>query len=663
MQPSTYTEIFRPLQVGPMTVKNRIFSSAHQTTLIHDNMPTPEFLAYHRERARGGAGAIFVEATAVHPSGLLTPKTIAGYRPEIVSGLGEVADTLHEHDTRMLVQLFHGGREQIASAPKAPALGPSAVPSSRFHVEPRALTLVEIRELIDGYALTAEQMLRAGLDGVEISSSHAYLPSQFFTRRSNHRSDQYSIEHPLRFLTEVIAAVRDRVGDKLAVGCRLALDEMSESGLSEAECLEFSQTISESLPVDFISYTMGDSATFAGGAFIAPRPKSMPESILSRLPERKAAGAPVVMATTRVVDLEDAEAALAQGLTDMVGMTRAQIADPHLVRKAQEGEPIIPCIGCNVGCIGHYHAGLPISCVVNQATGREVDLPQPVVRRGTAPDTAHRTAVLGAGVAGMAAAAELAAGGVPVTVFEKDSDIGGQLRTAGLAPDHEFTWTSWRNWQRELVDNVGIDLKLGAAPTASDLAEFQHVIDARGAQVYLDERFSTVDHVRIVDAWTFIRSPEEYLDGGILVSDWGGEPTGLDCVEIALQHGETVRYAYGGAMPAVNIHYYQQFGYLKRIDVPECTVIPFTQADVVDGQVVLRGSFSDRVTELPREVSTVVIAHGRVPAVDSEDTLGTRIGDVDGPRALEEAALEGYLAAQSVLEAVGTLLPNRAARA
>ncbi|HIY65831.1 MAG TPA: NAD(P)-binding protein [Candidatus Agrococcus pullicola] len=643
--------VFSPLQIGPMTVQNRIFSSAHQTTLIRDHLPTPEFLAYHRERARGGTGAIVMEATAVHPSGLLTPKTVAGYLPEIVAAMAEVAAAVHESETKLLTQLFHGGREQIASAPRRPAVGPSAVPTTRFHVEPRALEMGEIEEIIEGYALAASHMQQAGLDGIEISSSHAYLPSQFFTHRSNVRTDRFGPEHPLQFLTEVVDAVRSRVGNELAVGVRLALDEMSDSGLDESACAEVATQVSEGLPIDFISYTMGDSATFSGGAFIAPRPRSMPESILARLPER-ATGGPVVMATTRVVDIADAEQAISRGLADMVGMTRAQIADPHLVRKAREGEPIIPCTGCNIGCIGHYHAGLPIACTMNQATGREVDLPQPVVRRDrdAVPAVRKRVAILGGGVAGLAAATELAGANAAVTVFEGDVDIGGQLRVAGSAPDHEYTWATWRRWQETLIQNLGIDVRLESVPADADLAGFDDVIDARGAKPFLEEKFLCSLDVTVVDAWSFLRDPQRYRGEHVLVSDWGGEPTGLDCVEVALEHCESVHYAYAGAEPAVNVHQYQRFGYLTRIDVPGCDVMPFTQADVVDDRVVLRGSFSDRLRALPDGVTTVVIAHGRTPRHDPQLAKGIRVGDLDGPRGLEEAALEGYEAARTILD-------------
>lgn len=128
------------LDVGPLRLRNRVVSTSHQTSLVHDHLPTDELLAYHEARARGGVGTIFLEATAVHSSGLLTPHTVGGFEPEIVPAYRRLAERLHPHDTKLMVQLFHGGREQISSAPRAPAVAPSAIPSLRFKSEPRALT-------------------------------------------------------------------------------------------------------------------------------------------------------------------------------------------------------------------------------------------------------------------------------------------------------------------------------------------------------------------------------------------------------------------------------------------------------------------------------------------------------------------------------------------
>jgi 2,4-dienoyl-CoA reductase-like NADH-dependent reductase (Old Yellow Enzyme family) len=177
-----FEKLASPLRLGPVEIANRIVSTAHQTTLVHDHLPTDEFVAYHEARAVGGVGLIVLEATAV-ATGLLTPHTLGGYLPEIVVGYRRVAAAVRPHGTRLFVQLFHGGREQIASAPRPPELAPSAVPSARFRTEPRSLRADEIERIVDGYARSAALAAEAGLDGIEVSAAHRYLLAQFSTGR------------------------------------------------------------------------------------------------------------------------------------------------------------------------------------------------------------------------------------------------------------------------------------------------------------------------------------------------------------------------------------------------------------------------------------------------------------------------------------------------
>ena len=189
--PAPCQHLLSPLGLGPTELRNRIVSTSHQTNLVHDHLPTGEFVAYHEARARGGAGLIVLEAIAVHESGLLHLHTIAGYRDEVVDGYRRVAEAVHGHGARIFTQLFHGGREQIASAPRPQALAPSAIPSQRFKTEPRALREDEIDELVAGYARAAMLAAEGGLDGVELSAAHNYLIAQFFTPALNRRVDQW----------------------------------------------------------------------------------------------------------------------------------------------------------------------------------------------------------------------------------------------------------------------------------------------------------------------------------------------------------------------------------------------------------------------------------------------------------------------------------------
>ncbi len=274
------------------------------------------------------------------------------------------------------MQLFHGGREQISSAPRRPALAPSAVPSLRFKTEPRALTVNEIEELIAGYAQAAAYAEQGGVDGVEVAMSHGYLVAQFLAKLTNRRDDAYGKE-PLKFAIEVLQAVRDRAGERLAVGVRLSADELVPGGFEPDATAEIAAQLHATGLVDFVSLVLGNSAYPAASTWIAPPPPAPLNAIALPAAEVRSAlpGVPLI-AATRVVDLADAESLVSNGVADMVGMTRALIADPELVAKAVDGraDEVIECVGCNQSCIGHYHAGIPIGCAVNARTGRERSL-------------------------------------------------------------------------------------------------------------------------------------------------------------------------------------------------------------------------------------------------------------------------------------------------
>ena len=253
-------------------MRNRVVSCSHQTGLVHEYLPTEDLFAYHEARARGGVGTIFIEATAVHPTGLLTAHTLGGYLPEIVPTYRRLADVVHDGGARLFVQLFHGGRELIASSPKPPAVAPSAVPSLRFKSEPRALSAAEIAELIEGYAAAARHAADGGLDGVEVSMAHGYLPAQFFSALSNRRGDRYGIAARTRFAVEVMSAIREATDGRIAAGARLSADELVPGGLGPEDAAEVAGELHGAGLVDFISLALGHSAFPRGVDVDRPTP-------------------------------------------------------------------------------------------------------------------------------------------------------------------------------------------------------------------------------------------------------------------------------------------------------------------------------------------------------------------------------------------------------
>jgi len=626
--------LFSPLRVGPVELRNRIVSTAHQTTLVHESLPTEDFVAYHEARARGGAGLIVLEATAVHPSGLLTAHTLGGYLEEIVPPLARVAEAVQGHGTRLFVQLFHGGREQISAPPRPPALAPSAIPSLRFHVEPRSLSAAEIAEIVDGYARSAALAAKAGLDGVEISAAHEYLAAQFFTPGLNRRDDEWA--DPARFLLEVLAAVRS-AAPALAVGVRLSADSEAAKAV-----------IGDVAPhVDYVSVALGASSTYRGSSGIVP-PPPMPENAIAAFASPFRAGPPRV-ATSRIIDPVEADRLVAGGRCDAVGMTRALITDPELPRKAREGrlDDVLRCIGCNA-CIAHYHAGTPIACAQNPRTGRERTLAFPA--RSSA---GRRVVVVGGGPAGLAAAAEAGAAGHEVVLLERSGKLGGQVTLAGAAPMHrELAGSLARNYNR-LLEAAGVEVRLEAEADPDTVAALapDAVVVASGARPY--EPDVLLDGVETMQAWDVLCGPRP-RGRRVLVADWGGDASGLACAELLDAAGNDVTVAIGSAALGETLHQYQRNLYAARLFRAGVRLEHHLELVGAErGRVLLRNLFAP---ELESEVSAdlLVLALGRVPERTAAEALAGAgfdvygAGDCLGPRGLEEAILEGTLAAQAL---------------
>jgi 2,4-dienoyl-CoA reductase-like NADH-dependent reductase (Old Yellow Enzyme family) len=634
--------LMSPLPIGPVTLANRVVSTSHQTTLVHDHLPTEDFVAYHAARAAGRVGAIFLEATAVHPTGLLTPHTLGGYLPAIVAGYERVAGAVRPHGTKLFVQLFHGGREQFGGAPRPPAVAPSAVPSPRFHSEPRSLTRTEIGQIVAGYAAAGANARRGGLDGVEVSMAHGYLAPQFFSPRTNLRDDDYGgdLDARLRFAEEILEAIRAKVGREIAVGVRLSANEMSPDTAGRDECAAIAERLRTTGLVDFVSMALGHSASYRGSTYIAPPPPVPEDAIATELPAWPQLDVALI-ATTRIVDLDHAEQIVASGQADAVGMTRALIADPDLVAKAATGrtDDVIACIGCNQACIGHYHAGLPIGCVVNPRTGRER-------RFGAVTRAPQAVLVVGAGPAGIMAALEAARAGDRVVLVERAGGIGGQFALAGRAPAHTETWGRYERSASRDLERSAVSLRLGTVADAAMTEGFDRVILATGAAPFTPP-LGQVDGVRVAQAWDAIADPGTVADP-VLVADWGGEWAGLDAAEALAGAGHDVTLACAAAAPGETLHQYQRNGYLARLDRAGVRLRHHFELANIDGSVALRHVFSGR-TEPLGQVATLVLAQGRRPQDDlwralDGDVRVTRVGDVLGPRTVEEAVLEGFLA-------------------
>src|SRR5262249_14072071 len=432
---SKFPLLFSPLSLRGVTLKNRIFSTGHDTNLAGGGRINDRLVAYHRARAAGGAGLVVLQVSGVHESARYTSHLLMAISDESIPGYRAVAEAVHAHGCRVFAQLFHPGREimesQDGSLPVAYA--PSVIPNERFHVMPAPLTFPRLREIIPGYGAAAARMAEAGIDGVEVVASHGYLPAQFLNPRVNLRQDAYggSTERRLRFLREVIAACRAAVGPERVVGMRISGAELDHDGLTEPEVLEACRALAGDGGLDYYNVIAGSSATIAGAIHIVP-PMAIETGYVAPFAAavRQVVDKPVFVAG-RINQPQIAEQVLASGQADLCGMTRAMICDPEMPAKtaAVRLDDIRACIACNQACIGHFHLGYAISCIQHPETGRELEYGalKPAVRR-------KRVVVAGGGPGGMKAAAVAAARGHDVTLYEASARLGGQALLAQQLP-------------------------------------------------------------------------------------------------------------------------------------------------------------------------------------------------------------------------------------
>jgi mycofactocin system FadH/OYE family oxidoreductase 2 len=463
--------IWSPLQLGPVTVRNRIVFSAHLTNYAQDGLPTEQHAAYYAARAAGGAGLIITEEHSTHPTDWPYEKLIHGFHPEVIPGYRRITDAVHRHRVPILAQINHNGGQASSMYSRLPVWAPSPVADPLFREVPKAVSHAEIAEIVASYGLVAGHCAEGGFDGVELQCSHSSIVRGFLSPATNHRTDDYGgpLEHRARILLEIVDEVRRVIGPDLALGVRLCGDELIEGGTTIDEAVRVARMVEATGQVDYINTSIGVATA---SLFMIEASMHIPPGYSMFIPSaiREAVDLPVV-GVGRFKDPLQAERALAEGQCDLVGVVRGQIADPEFVAKARAGytDDTRLCLSCNQECVGRMGLNRWLGCIENPAAGREslgVGRARPV-RLG------RRVLVIGAGPAGLQTAIAAARNGHRVTVLERSSVAGGQVRLAATVPNRAEFGDLVRNQLHE-CGRLGVQVEYGVEATADE-------VEARGA--------------------------------------------------------------------------------------------------------------------------------------------------------------------------------------
>ena len=537
MQP--HGPLFEPLKIKNLVIKNRFLSTSHAPSYAENGVINERYVRYQEEKAKGGVGMTqFGGATTVGPECSAYYGQVNASNDSVIPGFRRMAEAIHRHGAACTVQLTHGGRrERWDIAGWLPQFSSSCVRETVHGSFPVEMEDHDIRRTPVNFANAARRVRDGDVDGVEISCQGGTLIEQFWSPAMNHRRDAYggTLANRMRFGLEVLEAVRRAVGDDFVVGIRMPGDEKMAGGLSQDDCIEIASTYAASGLIDFISVVAGQASTYKGEAQIWPT-MWVPSAGYLELAKAIKNAVPIpIFHATRITDAATAAHAVKEGYLDMVGMTRAFIADPHHIQKLSEGREneIRPCVGAGY-CVDRVITGHDACCIHNVATGREQFIPQ-IIAPSDGPK--KRVVVIGGGPAGLEAARIAARRGHRVTLLEAASELGGQVVLAAKTPwRHDLI--GFTTWLGEELERLGVEVRLNHLADREDVIGHDPdvVVVATGGLPNVGQ-FEGSEHV--TTTWDVLAGAEGCAEQVLLFDD-GGAHSGLSCAAFMSGAGSEV---------------------------------------------------------------------------------------------------------------------------